>query len=50
MLALEKELKHAHDNPVTVEDVEAKQQLLAELEQARAAKEEAEEGSCPIPV
>ncbi|TBU44830.1 MAD-domain-containing protein [Dichomitus squalens] len=39
---LERELKDARANPVIAEDVEAKQRLLALLEQERALKEEAE--------
>lgn len=45
--ALERELMHTRENPVIVEDMEAKQQLLAELEEVRASKEEAEQGLCP---
>ncbi|KAI1786094.1 MAD-domain-containing protein [Ganoderma leucocontextum] len=43
VLALERELKHARENPVVAEDVQAKQQVLAELEEVRVAKEEAEQ-------
>ena len=50
--ALERELKDVRAHPVIAEDVQAKQRLLAQLEQERAAKEEAEKGSShsqPLP-
>ncbi|OJT05808.1 Spindle assembly checkpoint component mad1 [Trametes pubescens] len=40
--ALEKELEDARSSPVVVEDKEARQQLLTEIEQERAAKVELE--------
>ena len=45
MSALERELRDARADPVIAVDVEAKQRLLAQLEQERTAKEEAEKGS-----
>ncbi|KAL1942207.1 hypothetical protein VTO73DRAFT_6271, partial [Trametes versicolor] len=39
---LEKQLKDARSTPVVVEDKEAKQELLAEIERERAAKVELE--------
>ena len=50
IVALERVLKLARDNSVVAGDLQAKQQLLTELEQERAAKEEAEQGSYSVSV
>lgn len=46
---LEKQLKDARSTPVVVEDKEAKQELLAEIERERAAKVELEKRTSAAP-